>query len=408
MRDDDLNVAVIDNVPDLEESFLEISEDKFPSVLSEGLNALEKANEACTLARKREADARSKVKNALSKADELISLAKGSGKNTAQTHSFLGIDLGSFDSDEIDAIKKNLKELVDCGISAAEAQKDLTEVQSALLDSQSSLLYLSQAQQYYLEQTFKFSKVLCGFTALNQAKLEFLFQNLKEKLDGASKEKLGEMAYEQVLVVMDQWKNQQNILMRLSNNEKLIDNKADLEKTYLEFERINNKDLEQDKRIDQLAVKGDVLDNALKNKTLHDNEQDKRLSAHEKKDIEHDNRLNLMDKKDADQDKKIDEQIAKDIEHDRLLKASAEKDSEQDELLAAQVLKDQEHDRILEEREKKDQDQDLLIKKLVEGFEDLETTVYDIKKNKCGINLGYISLGIAIAGVFMGILHFFI
>ncbi len=330
MKDDGFDIAVVDDELSLEDGFLEISEDKFPSALTEGLDMLEKANDARVRAKKREEEARSKVKNALLKADELISLAKGAGKNTATHHSFLGIDLGAFDSDEIYAIKKNLKELVDCGINSAEAQKDLAEVQQALLESQSSLLYLSQTQQQYLEQTFKFSKVLCGFTALNQARLEFLFQNLKEKLDGASKEKLGEMAFEQILVVMDQWKNQQNILMRLNNNERLIDNKADLDEVNSEFERIKNKNVEQDERIDQLTQKGNEVDAVLKKRIQHDDEQDKKLIAHEEKDKEHDSRLNTIDEKDAEQDKILNYQKTKDEEHDRRLDEGDEKDINQD------------------------------------------------------------------------------
>lgn len=315
-----------------EQELLLIDETKLPEVLTERLNLLEKTNMAYDSAKVKEKNVREKVDKALQHADELIVKAKGTGSNTSESHSFLWFEWTS-KSDEIDTLKANLKEMIDCGIESAEAQKVLVEVQSALADSQTALLQVQETQMAYQHQIADATKFLYGLSAYNMASTQSVLINLQAVLSGASKEKLGEMAQQQLFLAMDQLKNQENIILRIQENRNLIDGLSmDLSNHDCRIKSNAEKNSKLDRRIDALE------------------KSDKQFHI---KEIKQDNFIQASIEHNKKQDIKIEELAQRDNEQDKLLQNGVERDSQQDELLATHYEKLSEHDKSFEEQRNK-------------------------------------------------------
>jgi len=325
-------MACYEMEPICEQELLLIDETKLPVVLTERLNLLEKTNIAYDSAKVKEKNVREKVDKALEHADELIVKARGAGSNTSESHSFLWFEWTS-KSDEIDTLKANLKEMIDCGIESAEAQKVLVEVQSALADSQTALLQVQETQMAYQHQIADATKFLYGLSAYNMASTQSICINLQAVLSGASKEKLGEMAQQQLLSAMDQLKNQENTMSRIRENKNLIDGLSmDLSNHNCRIESNAEKNFELDRRIDALE-KSDM--------EFHI------------KGIKQDNFIQASIEHNKKQDVKIEELVQMDNEQDKLLQNGVERDRKQDELLANHDEKLSEHDESFEEQRNK-------------------------------------------------------
>jgi len=353
----------------LEQELGEIDEAKLPQVLSERLELLEKTNSAYNDAKKKEEIARRKVGQALDKADELVRNARGAGKNEARTRSFLGIEWTT-KGDEIEALKKNLKEIIACGINSAEAQKELVEVQSAMADSQVALLEVQKAQMMYQAKIADATKFLYGLSAYNIASIQSVLINLEAVLSGASKEKLGEMAQQQLFLALDQLKNQENIILRIRENEKLIDQlEIDIS---LQDEKIENLRKQQDSLIEELQKQ--------------DEEQDSLIEELQKQDEEQDNLIEDLQKQDEEQDSLIEDLQKQDEEQDSLIEDLQKQDEEQDNLIEDLQKQDEEQDSLIEDLQKQDEEQDSLIENLQQQDEEQDRLLEEIKhilsKNK--------------------------
>ncbi|WMJ89250.1 hypothetical protein [Anaerocolumna sp. MB42-C2] len=318
--------------PICERELLLIDETKLPEVLTERLNLLEKTNRAYDSAMEKKENARKEVDKALEQADELIAKAKGAGKNTPEQHSFLGFKWTST-GDEIVSLKENLMEMVACGLESAQAQKVLVQVQSALSDSQTSLLEVQETQMAYQHQIADATKFLYGLSAYNMASTQSVLINLEAVLSGASKEKLGEMAQQQLLLAMDQLKNQENIILRIQENRNLIDELSmDLSNHDCRIESNAEKNFDLDRRIDALE------------------KSDKEFHI---KEIKQDNFIQGSIEHNKKQDIKIEELVQMHNEQNKLLQNGVERDIKQDELLATHYEKLSEHDKSFEEQRNK-------------------------------------------------------
>ena len=311
------------------EEMMEIDEAKLPEILSKRVELLGKTKKAYDKAKKNEKNVHKKVENALIQADALISKAKNTGGNTPNTHGF-GRFKWSTKKDKIEAIKEDLEEIIDCGIDSAEAQKELVNVQAALAESQSALLEVQNAQMEYQRQIADATKFLYGLSAYNIASTQSVLINLEAVLSGASKEEMGEMARQQLFLVMDQLKSQESIALKLKKQKEEL---AGLEE---QMEQHNLKLVDQ-------VIKDEEHDMLLKAREEHDRKQDEELEAQAKKDEEHDRLLKAREEHDRKQDEELEAQAKKDEEHDMLLKAREEHDRKQDEELVAQAKKDEEH-----------------------------------------------------------------
>ena len=399
----------------LENELLGIDEEKLPLVLSERLELLEKTNRAYDVAKIREKEARDKVAAVLTKADALITEAKNAGKNTATTHSFLGFEWTN-KSDEIEALQKNLQKMVECGIESAEAQKELVEVQSALAESQESILQVQEIQMAYQGQIADATKFLYGLSAYNMSSIQSVLINLEAVLSGASKEKLGEMAQQQLLLAMDQLKNQENIILGIRENRKRIDNIDSIVAVQGEdIDKISRKNSEQDARLEKLentdkdlVKEGRERDKLLQAGDEHDKKQDLEIAAQAKKNEEHDRLLQAGEEHDKKQDLELVARAKKDEEHDRLLQAGKEHDKKQDLELAARAKKDEEHDkkikdlleRCTEIQEKADEQAKIISQ--------LKNEIEGINENKAGKRGMLVAYAIAGVSLLLTLIQFFI
>lgn len=268
-----------------------IDEEKLPKIFQEQVRFLEDANSQYKLAKEKETQARAKVSNAMEEADRLIEAAQGLGDHTARKKKILWHKYTS-KKDEIDAVKENLKELIDHSEDSAKASKQLAEVQSTLLETQTSLLHVQKAQMEYERQIAEATKFVFGLSAYNMASSQSVLIKLKAILEGASKEQLGELAQQQLFLALDQIKNQENIINRLNENELLIENlNTEIEKKQAEITAINELGKEQNKKIDE------------NKKQIEKHTQ--ALSVQQQKDAEHDEKFRAKDILDKSQDQKI-------------------------------------------------------------------------------------------------------
>ena len=366
----------------LEDELCNIDENKLPEIISHRMELLEKSNKAFELAKERETRAREHVERALQHADEMIEKAKKLGEEKPEQHHFLKMSW-STKGDRIQCLEENLNILAKYGGDSADAQKELAEVQKALSDSQISVLEVQKTHMDYQELVAKTTKVLYGLCVLSMSSTQSIVTNLKAILSGAEKKELGEMAKQQMFLVMDQLKSQENILIKLKENDDYIaeideqvlqheDKISTLEK---ENELLKQNDLFYEKQLKEEIDNGKKQNEALKRQQekseehdrmiaegiAKDQEQDKILQMQQAKDVEHDQFIAEGIAKDQEQDKILQIQQAKDVEHDQLICEGIAKDQEQDKILQMQQEKDVEHDQLIAEGIAKDQEQDKIL-----------------------------------------------
>ena len=331
----------------LESSLSNIDEERLPQILSQRLELLEKTNQAYDVAKKKEEATRDKVKAALTKADALITESQNVGQNKARERKFLWADWTS-KKDEIEALKANLQEIISHGENSAVAQRELVEVQAALAESQKALLDVQKAQMEYQGQIADATKFLYGLSAYNMGSVQSVLINLKAVLSGANKEKLGEMAQQQLLLAMDQIKNQESIILRIRENKELIDSlDVELQESGSRIEDLQKQDAEHDSLIENLQKQ--------------DAEQDSLIEELQKQDEEQDSLIEDLQKQDEEQDKLIAQTVETTVEHERLIQEAIEADEEQDKLIAQNAEKAKEHERLIQEAIEADEEQDKLI-----------------------------------------------
>lgn len=368
--------------PLLENSLINIEEERLPEILSQRLEMLEKTNLAYSDAKEKEAAARTKVADALKKADELIEEAGHVGGHTAEQRKFLWIEWTS-KADEIEALKRNLQDIIEHGENSAIAQKELVEVQAALTESQTALLKVQEAQMAYQSQIADATKFLYGLSAYNMASVQSVLINLKAVLSGASKEKLGEMAQQQLLLAMDQIKNQESIILRIRENKELIDSlDFEMEESESKIEELKKQDEEQDTLIENLQKQDEEHDTLIEDLQKQDEEQDALIENLQKQDEEHDTLIEDLQKQDAEQDSLIENLQKQDEEHDTLIEDLQKQDEEQDSLIEDLQKQDEEHDKLIDELVEKvkclqneNESLKIYIEKLSSQIEEIEVVV---------------------------------
>jgi len=389
----------------LENDLENIEEERLPEILSQRLELLEKTNLAYSNAKDKEAAAREKVAHALSKADELIEAAGKVGGHTAKQRKFLWIEWTS-KADEIEALKRNLQDIIEHGENSAIAQKELVEVQAALTESQTALLKVQEAQMAYQSQIADATKFLYGLSAYNMASVQSVLINLKAVLSGASKEKLGEMAQQQLLLAMDQIKNQESIILRIRENKQLIDSlDFEMEESSSKIENLEKQDAEQDSLIEELQKQDEEQDSLIEDLQKQDAEHDSLIEDLQKQDEEQDSLIEDLQKQDEEQDSLIEDLQKQDAEHDNLIEDLQKQDEEQDSLIEDLQKQDVEHDKLIEELinkvetlEKEKEDIKILVDKLVLQIEQLKDNV-----NKKGWKIAV--SGIAIGSLLLTLLQ---
>lgn len=340
--------------PITENQISSIDEEKLPQIFTEQVRFLEKANQEYSKAEEKEQQARKKVETALKEADALIDAAKNVGSHTAKKKKFLWAEWTS-NSDEIDALKENLKEIIDHSEDSAEAQKKLAEVQSSLMESQTAILQVQKAHMEYQRQIANATKFVFGLSAYNMATSQSVLIKLKAILSGASEEQLGELAQQQLFLALDQIKNQESIITRINENDDLIKKlNLEIEKKQKEIAEIGELDKEQDRRISANA-------NALEEHERAISEQQKKDKEHEIKISENAQDIDNLEHQNEEQDKLLAEMVVADEKQDELIEQGIEKDKVQDKVLAEMAIADEKQDELIAEGIEKDKVQDKLL-----------------------------------------------
>ena len=392
----------------LENTILTIDEEHLPQILTERLELLEKTNRAYTEAKESEEYAREKVAIALKNADDLISNAKNAGKHRAKTKSFLWFDWIS-KADEIDALKANLKELIDCGIHSAEAQKELVEVQAALAASQTSLLLVQETQMAYQSQIAEVTKFLYGLSAYNMGATQSVLSNLEQIMTGASAEKLGEMAEKQLYLALDQLKNQESIIIKINKNKQLINSMEERNMAQdVEIEELQKSDEQQDVKIEELQKSDKQQDVEIEELQRADEQQDVEIEELQRADEQQDAEIEELQKADEQQDAEIEELQKADEQQDEKIEDLQKQDKEQD-LLIEKLLKfNDEKEKLLQELRNKDEQFSDLIAQNNALISNLEDKIAKLSSEKTDKKAFYITTGIAIFSVIIAAVQFFV
>lgn len=397
--------------PDLENQLATIDEEKLPQIFTEQVHFLEKANQQYCKAEKKEKQARKKVEIALKEADDLIEAAKNVGGHIAKKKKFLWAEWTS-KRDEIDTLKTNLKEIIEHSENSAAAQKKLAEVQSSLMESQTAILQVQKANMEYQRQIANATKFVFGLSAYNMGVSQSIFVNLQAILSGETPGKMGELAQQQLLLALDQIRNQESLITRIKENENLIESlNSDIEAKQKEIDEISEVDEEQNRRIYENAQDIDALEQQDAEQDIliaegieKDKEHDEKISENaqdidelEKQDKEQDKLIAKISKKVDEQDKELNKHSERDDELEKKIKALSQTNDEMIAILKKNISENADiankHISLLESKvEKHIEDISDSIKKANEAFEekivDLSTELQNaIAELKDGTNL---------------------
>lgn len=371
----------------LEAELCNINENKLPHVISQRLEVLVKANEAFEAAVAEEKRVREEVGKALKHADELIEQAKNLGSEKPEEHQFLKFTWAT-KGDRIQCLEENLKTLAKYEGDSANANKELAEVQKTLSDSQTAVLEVQRTQMEYQETVANATKFLYGLCTYSMASTQSIVTNLEAILSGAEKKELGEMAKQQMFLVMDQLKNQENIIARLNETDENI---ADIDEQVLQHEE----------KISALERENELL----KKYDLLHQKQLKEVIENGKK---RDETLQQQIEKDAEKDKILQEQQLKDTEHDRLIAEGVKKDEEQDLLLVCQQEKDRERDEFISALQADDIKQKQEIAKLENRVLELEISLKNCSDSVPAKKVVYITTVVSVLAFLISFISFFI
>lgn len=380
---------------DLEMELTSLDESMLPNVIAERMDNVAVINEKCEMALKKKEAAQNKVDAALGTAEALVKKAESLGELDAKTHKFFKHEWSS-KGDRIAALEECVKSMGEYGSDTAELQKSIVEIQNATLESQEAIMEVQKYQMEYMEGTTKAMKFLYGLSAYGIASTEAIVTNMELILSGVKKKDLGEMAKQQMFLVMDQLKSQENLHNRMDKTEDSIEDLRE------ELRLRSEEDDLRDRRILEGEEKDKEQDEILEGQKKKDIEHEKALAVREKKDKEHDVTLSAHEKqlregnlKDEEQDKALVLLSEKDKALDVAVAQGEERDLRQDQELSTQREKDLEHDRAIEEL---NQRLEITIKDINEKLEQSTT-------NKRVI---YLALGMGIVSLILSIIQFII
>jgi len=350
-----------------EQELRSLDESSFPDVMMQRMETIALVNEKFENAQKKKEQAQTDINNAMKRAEELILQADALGETSPKIHKRL-ITRKEYikDKDRFDAIESALKDLGEYGSETAKYQKQLADVQGAALESQTAIMEVQKCQMEYLECTSEVLKFLYGLSAYGIASTQSIVTNLELVLSGAKKKDLGEMAMQQMFLVMDQLKSQENLQHRVDKNKKSI---VDL---------------------------------------------NERLEVQEEHDEHYRERIENVEKNEKRQDEQLLRQIKKDNEHDETLRQHAEnliqktqKDKMQDEAIETISESDKRQDKELEEQREKDRIHDaalLEIKDLINTIALEHESIKALVNKSVGNKVSYISLVISVIAVVLAII----
>lgn len=336
-------------IESLEKELSGVDESVLPEILSKRMELIEQANKKYLSAVEAKKKADKQVDTFLKEADDFINEADKIGDKKAETHKFFKKEY-STKEDRIKHIEGILKDINEHGIDIARKEKTLADIQKSVITSQEALLEVQNAQMKYQQNIAECTKFLFGLSIYSIASVQSIVDNMQLILSGAKKKDLGEMAKQQMFLVMDQLKSQENIVSRLNSHED-------------EFDYIAKQIKDNKQKLNKLDSSVTEHDKEIKDLNSNNDEIKKQIARGEKKD--------------QDQDNLIKESNDKNVEQDRLLSEGKKKDEEHDRLIEEGVEKDKKHDELLLQREEKDKKQDQILSELIKKGDELEKSYND-------------------------------
>ena len=309
------------------------------------------------------------LKKNVDKASKKAKLAKESAE-VAKEHS-----AGLFQKKgAIEALQTVTHDLAEAQISAAQAQE----------------LSFEYHQKVAELTTFLF-KLGVSSIAANRS----VVRTLELKLMGASQEKLDEYARQEIAEVVRQLKEQED-LMRKHNmlSEKVRINRdktIEHDRLFIEKNKIDNL---QDEEISRQAERGKELEKRIDDRVEKDKSQDEEISRQVEKGKELEKRIDDRVEKDRSQDEEIARQIAKGEELENQIKQ-----------LMASNLEKEEHIKELQNTCIKLSENISENEKLVSEKEGNFLEILEGKASNKSVIISYI---IALIGIILSVIHFFI
>ena len=309
------------------------------------------------------------LKKNVDKASKKAKLAKESAE-VAKEHS-----AGLFQKKgAIEALQTVTHDLAEAQISAAQAQE----------------LSFEYHQKVAELTTFLF-KLGVSSIAANRS----VVRTLELKLMGASQEKLDEYARQEIAEVVRQLKEQED-LMRKHNmlSEKVRINRdktIEHDRLFIEKNKIDNL---QDEEISRQAERGKELEKRIDDRVEKDKSQDEEISRQVVKGKELEKRIDDRVEKDRSQDEEIARQIAKGEELENQIKQ-----------LMASNLEKEEHIKELQNTCIKLSENISENEKLVSEKEENFLEILEGKASNKSVIISYI---IALIGIILSVIHFFI
>ena len=407
---------------DLEMELTSLDESMVPNVIVEHMSNLAVINENREMALKKKEAAQRKVDEAFSKAENLVDKAEALGKLDVKTHKFFTHEW-STKGERIEALEECVKNIGEYGSDTAELQKSIIEIQNATLESQEAIMDVQKYQMEYMDGTTKVMKFLYGLSAYGIASTESIVTNMQLILSGVRKKELGEMAKQQMYLVMDQLKSQENLHNRMDKTENRIEELQ--EEVHIHF----REDYERDRRILEGEEKNQAQDQEIIRQAQINDELIERVTKREIKDQEHDEKIEKGENKDKEHDDSIHQLMDSTANFSNMFVEKEEKDRSQDQEIIRQAQIDKEHDKKIAVIEDKNTEQDEEIQKLINEdykniqkinefdlkFQDfsnefvvLEKRINDKLKSKANKVINYIALIIAILAFILSIIQFWV
>ena len=309
------------------------------------------------------------LKKNVEKANKKAKLAKESAE-VAKDHS-----AGLFQKKgAIEALQTVTHDLAEAQISAAQAQE----------------LSFEYHQKIAELTTFLFKLGVSGI-AVNRS----VVRTLELKMNGASQDMLDEFARQEIAEVVRQLKEQEDLMNKHNELSKKVrinrDKTIEHDRLFIEKNKIDNL---QDEEISRQAERGKELEKRIDDRVEKDKSQDEEISRQVVKGKELEKRIDDRVEKDKSQDEEIARQIAKGEELENQIKQ-----------LMASNLEKEEHIKELQNTCIKLSENISENEKLVNEKEGNFLEILEGKASNKSVIISYI---IALIGIILSVIHFFI
>lgn len=153
-----------------------------------------------------------KANESLEKVDELGVKVKEAGKHKAKN----GLLGKPTKNTKIEAIQENIRDVLACEETSAEALKEFANILLGLMDMTESITEVLNEQMVYQGNIAKTMEILFGLSARSIAESESLVERVKLILNDATEDEIGEVERQALYQVLEQIKHRAGLENRIS------------------------------------------------------------------------------------------------------------------------------------------------------------------------------------------------